>query len=455
MKKLLVLFLFCWACSFVSAQKSYFIYLESRNAQPFYVRTTDKVYSSSSAGYLVLSNLIDSSYTLFIGFPSLQSKETKFLVPISGADRGFAISNEDGGLVLSDLQNLSLIKPVQDLAGKNVSYEARSDAFTLLLSKASGDSSLLMVPIFAKAELTRVEEKKQALDHIETIKPKTEEAKQKETDEKLKSEETKNTTSDISLLPDTAGKLKVDSSAANALQNDVANAGIKPEKVEAKGEEPVRLQNSAADSSGSTLQTEDYRKSTVKKYSESSTSEGFGLVYLDMNGERMDTIRLLIPNAKIIFRDADTTQRNDKIFLEVKKDPVQEKPLVTKGEKTDTVITTADNPASQTGEVAATTPKAKCSDQATGNDFFKLRRDMAAKQTDEAMVEEAKKYFKNKCYTTEQIKNLSVLFLTSAGKYLFFDAAYMHVSDQESFATLQSQIKDDYYLRRFKALIGE
>ena len=80
---------------------------------------------------------------------------------------------------------------------------------------------------------------------------------------------------------------------------------------------------------------------------------------------------------------------------------------------------------------------------------------MAARESDEAMVQEAKKSFKAKCYTTEQVRLLSTLFLTSAGKYQFFDAAYFYVSDRGRFATLQSEIKDDYYLRRFKALIGE
>jgi hypothetical protein len=47
------------------------------------------------------------------------------------------------------------------------------------------------------------------------------------------------------------------------------------------------------------------------------------------------------------------------------------------------------------------------------------------------------------------------LVLTSAGKYQFFDAAYLHVSDQENFSSLQSEIKDDYYLKRFRALAGE
>jgi hypothetical protein len=70
------------------------------------------------------------------------------------------------------------------------------------------------------------------------------------------------------------------------------------------------------------------------------------------------------------------------------------------------------------------------------------------------MIAQARKYFKNKCYRTEQIKYLSTLFLTDEGKYRFFDAAYLHVSDQDKFISLQSEIIDSYYLNRFKALIA-
>ena len=80
---------------------------------------------------------------------------------------------------------------------------------------------------------------------------------------------------------------------------------------------------------------------------------------------------------------------------------------------------------------------------------------MASEENDEAMIDEAKKIYKTKCFTVEQLRNLSALFLTSAAKYQFFDASYSHVSDKQHFASLQSEIKDEYYLKRFKALVGE
>lgn len=78
---------------------------------------------------------------------------------------------------------------------------------------------------------------------------------------------------------------------------------------------------------------------------------------------------------------------------------------------------------------------------------------MASENSDEKMIKVATKYFRSKCFSTEQIKDLSYLFLKDEGKYLFFDAAYPFTSDSDQYQTLQSQLRDEYYLNRFKAMI--
>ena len=88
------------------------------------------------------------------------------------------------------------------------------------------------------------------------------------------------------------------------------------------------------------------------------------------------------------------------------------------------------------------------------NDFLGgLRKKIVGEKNDDDMVAEAKKVFKTKCFSTLQIKNLSALFLTEESKYKFFDAAYQYVSDLENFSTLQSELKEEYYINRFKAMI--
>jgi hypothetical protein len=69
------------------------------------------------------------------------------------------------------------------------------------------------------------------------------------------------------------------------------------------------------------------------------------------------------------------------------------------------------------------------------------------------MIAEAKKVFRSKCFSTQQIRNLGALFLTDEGRYKFFDAAYNFVSDAVNFPSLQSELKEEYYINRFKAML--
>ncbi|HEX6332850.1 MAG TPA: hypothetical protein VFZ78_01410, partial [Flavisolibacter sp.] len=196
------------------------------------------------------------------------------------------------------------------------------------------------------------------------------------------------------------------------------------------------------------LPEQPYVRSKVRRYSESSTTEGFGIVYFVEEGGERDTIRLLIPNQRIsvtqtpavetpVSRAPDTTTaRPQPQFLEISSDTTQDRPLP--------VVVAPKRPG-----------RSDCKVLAGENDFLRLRKAMAGKFTEEGMINEARKSFRNRCFTTEQVRNLSALFLTASGKYQFFDAAYNFVSDQDQFRNLQSEIMDDYYLNRFKALVGE
>jgi len=70
------------------------------------------------------------------------------------------------------------------------------------------------------------------------------------------------------------------------------------------------------------------------------------------------------------------------------------------------------------------------------------------------MIAEARKGFKQKCYTVQQIRNLGTLFLSDKGKYAFYDEAFGHTSEPANFASLESDLKDPYYIKRFKAMLG-
>jgi hypothetical protein len=180
----------------------------------------------------------------------------------------------------------------------------------------------------------------------------------------------------------------------------------------------------------------EYKPAVVTKKAESSTTEGFGLTFTDQYEGQSDTIRILIPHPKPVVAPVITPKEEPKEepkFLE----PVKEDSLSQKLEK-----------------VAAVKPVSnQCPSVADDNDFLKLRKRMAAETTDDGMITEAKKVLKTKCFTTTQIKNLGMLFLNDEGKYRFFDAAYPYAADPGNYPTLETELKDTYYINRFKAML--
>jgi hypothetical protein len=109
MKKLLFLSIFLCLFVFSQAQRVYFVYLQSDNGTPFYVKLGDKIHSSSSMGYLLLSNLKDSAYQIRLECMGQNKTEPAFSVSVNNTDRGFLIKNFDQGLSLFDLSTLEII----------------------------------------------------------------------------------------------------------------------------------------------------------------------------------------------------------------------------------------------------------------------------------------------------------------------------------------------------------
>jgi len=420
---LLVCALFCVHLG-LKAQKVYFIYLQSENAAPFYIKMAGQVKSSTAEGYLIIPKLTDSTYLIAIGQPGKQA-ESRFSITISRGDRGFLIKDFDGVPGLFDLQTLAVYKPIT-VETSTTQTIIRNDNFTKLLAKAADDTTLLFQPV-AMIQKQKREPKSQITAVKEDISPKQEIAPKPDSvkvSTPASIVQTENTVSTTSNKPKDSVVEKPEI-ISEPKKNTTVNEKLK-ETIDEKQKEAV------------TPVEEEYKKSVITKRSESSTSEGFGLVFLDAFNGEVDTVRIIIPNPKISAPDTTKELTDTKQFLDISSD------------KNSTKDTTAVTPEKTTSKKL----KAQCASLSTDDDFFKLRRDMAAKNSDEEMIIQAKRYFKAKCYRTEQIKYLSALFLTDESKYQFFDAAYMHVSDQERFVFLQRELKDNYYLNRFKALIG-
>lgn len=435
-KTVRLFFFFLLATSALQAQKVYYIYLQTDNQQPFYARLGEKIFNSGAAGYLILPNLRDSTYTVRIGISGNQQPDQPFSITVNKKDQGFIFKNfGEKGWGLFNINSMTVIMPeaVQALAAvQTVKTEKReSSPFTDLLAKAADDSTIKERPVIVKTEEKKPEaivlqpEKKEeiktdtitTLSHAKNPEPKKEvisetvpkkeislitEPVKKNNDSEVEQKLTEIKTDTIVAVPKSADKLNEDS--------------VRKEKLP--------LQQATESETG------EFKRSEVILRSESSTTAGIGLVFLDMlSPGKTDTIRILIP-------PPSTKQQAAEI----------------KGEKKFLDITTSD---SATGEIPGviTLAKAKCTETATEEDFLSLRRKMVGENNDDAMIAEAGKVFKTKCFTTTQIKNLSALFLNDESKYKFFDTAYGYVIDPANFPSLESELKDNYFINRFKAML--
>ncbi len=458
MKKLQLALFFLLVVLTASSQKVYFAYIQTEAEQPFYVKLNDKISSSTASGYIIIPKLLDSSYSFSIGFPQNKWPEQNFIITINKRDHGFLLKNfGEKGWGLFDLQTLSIQMSISGKASISKKPEIEIGTvseFTEMLSRAANDPSLLEKPKMSEVENKKTEISFQELKSKEAPKVDLEipvstnslEVVQmpvvKNEDPKT---EIKETDFGNSIQSSDQSIAKKEDSIAEEKKKDITKPVVSLEKSVEKVEETVtevQKKPISPTKEAEGLVVETFKSTQIKKWSESSTTEGFGLVFIDENENgQKDTIRLLIPNQKPIFDIAKEDSPDKKKALVINADGPQ---------KENIEITTNVN--SQTTE-KNTVLKNICIETASEKDFYLLRKNMAAVLSDEEMIAEAKIYFKIKCFTSAQLKNLSTLFLNDEGKYKFFNASYKYVYDVESFNTLLSEFKDEYFAGQFKAMI--
>lgn len=442
MKNIIQLFVYLlFSFTSIHAQKVYFVYLQTDNHQPFYARIGEKIFTSNPSGYLILSNLRDSTYTINIGIQGSQAPDQPYSIVVNRKDQGFLVKNfADKGWGLFNLSTMAVIMPTPNpvVPIQAVKTERREDnAFTNLLAKAADDSTIKERPVIEKPA-----EKKAAPTVTIDAETKDEAKDEVKENTRSKQEETRK-----EVIPAEKNEApKVDSAAIlRQIEEEKRMAQVKADSVlAAKTKEAERVreaelirleeqrkQDSIDKAKVETVVETPYRRSAVKLKSESSTTIGIGLVFVDIQADNTtDTIRILIPPDIKKAPVADARQEEKK-FLEI-----------TSGD-TAVKIDMPISPARSNN----------CRSVANEDDFFKLRKKMVGAKNDNTMISEASKVFRTKCYSTTQIKNLSTLFLTDEYKYKFFDAAYQYVNDAENFPSLQSELKNEYYINRFKAML--
>ncbi|MEP7079224.1 MAG: DUF4476 domain-containing protein [Ginsengibacter sp.] len=412
---LFLLAVFCGSLK-LSAQEKHFIYLQTENNQPFYVKLDNNIMSSSSAGYIILPKLKQGNQTFFIGFPKSNKPEQKFEVKLDDNNRGFLIKDfDENGYALFDLQSLALLQKVGSdiVVAKQPEPAKDNNSFSQLLANVVNDSSILQnnkipEPAIIKNNPDTIASAPQVVTKNEIVIKETTDA----------SKAINSVTKKVLSIQEPTGMDMIYVDMHDGMTDTVrlflpgSDKNVKTPKA------TITYVPEKTQATDSTLTI----TPTIVKAPEKN-------IYISDSSTKMAEVKEIVsskPQASIVLRNAEGSIENENKNAPQKDSSIE---LIRNSENSD------------------------CKDFATENDFLKLRKKMAAENNTDAMIIAAKKYFKSRCFTTEQIKNLSFLFLDDEGKYKFFDAAYPFTSDSSQYESLQEQLKDEYYINRFKAMI--
>lgn len=421
------------------AQHDHFVYLQTDNKQAFYVRLNEKVYSSSASGYLVIPKLGNGSHTLSVGFPKNEWPNQEIVLPVVNKDQGYILKNFGSkGWGLFNMQSMDVIMAkTTSTVAENNQAASRTDEFSTTLADVVNTPSIkdIKKEEVKEADKVAVQEPAKSVTPINTAEP---------------------------------VKTLVDSNAQPRPAGDSLVAKHSSE-VSAPATAPVTVATVF-----------------IKRINEQKTEEGLVVNYAVQEESGIDTVQVILSGAEIAVNkeeikdipketkqpelpapsDTKAADVGSPKFIDMdlnnpsnSKDSSSQPPVnaaqPTKEDQKGKRAGTKNDPTSpaspETGELKMI--NSDCKTSAKEEDFLKVRKRMIAQRSDDDMISAAQKLFRQKCYSTDQVKNLSVLFLKDDSKYKFFDAAYPFVYDTPNFKNLESQLTDPYFISRFKAMI--
>ncbi len=460
----------------LKAQHKHFLYIQTENKQAFYLKLDRKLYSSSASGYLILPRLSDSTYLFAVGFPKSEWAEQSLSCTISDNDAGYLLKNfENKGWGLFNLQTLSMTMAADNSkpAGPAPEVVNKTDAFSTMLSTVVNDSSIRQTEV-VKA---KVQEAPKETAPPATVAAGSNTAGLAPKEEILSiNKEEKPVTTPAAEKPAVAVAEKVQEAipgARSVVNRQLLNTSAEGTEMvyvdEVNGKKDTIRVFIPADKTAVTAAVEKTVED-IKQVTPAEKSVAIDTVAAETRAPVVTEKAVAIEkSAEEIKKPAEEVTKpveeakqaavkeekpgNTK-FLDIEVMPAEKKPEASKPAGTtvayDTVVT---NPLAAEPVHRSPMINSDCKSVASDDDFMKLRKKMAAETDDDDMILLAKKIFKLKCFTVEQVKNLSVLFLKDAGKYSFFDMAYPRVSDSHNFSTLQGQLSDPYYINRFQSMI--
>jgi hypothetical protein len=485
----------------IQAQRTAFIYLQSEEGVPFYLKRNNQIYNSTASGYLILGKLPENDLLFHIGFPGGSTPEQLFRLPVTNGGKGFLIKSfGEKGWGLFDFQDASIIYAMEVETNSGTKTVIKNDqpvndAFANMLSAVTRDTTVKYVGVQPKKtdpvvsiQIDSTLTKSISVDSSASLDMKvTDFNSAQSTDSTTLVQEVKDSTissvdvSSKTVFPKSGIAIESNEKVAEGTNvvfiigtqqsaSDTVRGFIPAEVVVVDSAavltDPILDINIAARDSMPVADTTVRDISLIQNKLNVADSTSFVV-----NGNQEPPV--IMPDSSLVVQHMKDSSLNiskqtaESLMQKMNTLPLKDSGIVLSQITTEEVqekkIQHADSPVKKeddkSGSVSLTGSYSAintiCKKAATDEDFLKARRKMAQQSKDEEMVAEVQKFFKNMCFTTEQIRNLAALFLSEEGRYRFYDASMKYVLDFQNFHTLENTMLTPYYKKRFQALIPE
>ena len=149
-------------------QSLHFLYFQSENKQPFYIKFKDSIYSSTESGYAIISKLKQNKFDFVLGFPKNHLPSQRFDIMIEDRDRGFLIKEHGTApFELYDIQTHDNILAKIDADDITPSTVKDQGEFKTVLAEVTGNPTILEEKINAKENQPNKEDNKYSLSNTE------------------------------------------------------------------------------------------------------------------------------------------------------------------------------------------------------------------------------------------------------------------------------------------------
>ncbi|HTJ10560.1 MAG TPA: DUF4476 domain-containing protein [Dinghuibacter sp.] len=501
----LLVFIGC-ATTVRSQGVSHFIYLQSDTKQPFFVKLSPGAdpLNSSGSGYLILPQVPQGSFSFWVGFPDKSYPEQHFVCTV-GSDKGFLLKHfPEKGWALYDLQELTLTytagtdsaahatPPPVDTTGKG-QPQGTSAAETPAAPVSTPQIQTATAPETVTAPQTQTAVAPTTAPDTTPIAPVrdtpavpkpadafgdalvavTQDTTLRDVKKIVKKDPPPVQPAPVQPTPvqpapapavtpanivlvsrqvtDTAVQLiyadRQSSGAVDTVQvlmNQTAPVADTPTAAPA-------VTTAAAAPAVTPPQTTSPDTTTAKSVATIDTpaatpaitpvdtTRAFNPATLAKGGKAKDTSNLVVPVFKQQQQDTDSSRGSLAAGFGIQ-------PTTPAAPATTAAATGG-------GNKDLHLANANCNRVAGDEDYQRLRKKMASETDVDRMIELARKAFKKTCFTTDQLRSLSFLFLQEDGRYKFIEEAYPFVSDSWNFNSLQNLFSSVYYVNRFKALV--